>query len=79
MSDQYDAVVIGGGHNGLTAAALLAKRGRKTLLVERRRALGGLAAGEEFYPGYRTAGVLHDTSAVRPWLVGHAIGCGVER
>lgn len=65
----YDAIVIGAGHNGLTAAALLAKGGRSTLLVERRAVLGGLAASEEFHPGYRTNGVLHDTEGVRPWVV----------
>ncbi len=65
----YDAIVIGAGHNGLTAAALLAKGGRSTLLVERRAVLGGLAASEEFHPGYRTGGVLHDTEGVRPWVV----------
>jgi len=65
----YDVIVIGAGHNGLTAAALLARAGRKTLLVERRELLGGLAASEEFHPGYRTNGVLHDTSCVRPWVV----------
>ncbi len=65
----YDAVVIGAGHNGLTAAALLAKGGRSTLLLERRAVIGGLAAGEEFHPGYRTNGVLHDTEGVRPWVV----------
>ncbi len=69
MSERYDVVVIGAGHNGLAAAALLAKGGRKTLVVERREVVGGLAASEEFHPGYRSAGVLHDTSAVRPWVV----------
>ncbi len=65
----YDAIVIGAGHNGLTAAALLAKGGRSTLLVERRAVLGGLAASEEFHPGYSTGGVLHDTEGVRSWVV----------
>ena len=69
MSTEYDVVVIGGGHNGLTAAALLAKSGRKTLLLERRDLLGGLAAGEEFHPEFRTAGVLHDTVSVRRSVV----------
>jgi phytoene dehydrogenase-like protein len=69
MSDRYDVIVIGAGHNGLTAAALLGKRGRRVLVLERRERAGGLAAGEEFHPGYRTAGVLHDTARVRPWVV----------
>ncbi len=69
MKNKYDIIVIGGGHNGLTAANLLAKNGKKVLLVEKRKILGGLAAGEEFYPGYKTNGLLHDTSAVRNNLI----------
>jgi phytoene dehydrogenase-like protein len=69
MSHSYDVIVIGAGHNGLTAAALLAKHGRRVLLLERRDVLGGLAAGEEFHPGYRTAGMLHDGGGVRRWVV----------
>ncbi|UCH83602.1 MAG: NAD(P)/FAD-dependent oxidoreductase [Candidatus Latescibacterota bacterium] len=65
----YDAVVIGGGHNGLTTAALLAKRGRKVVLLEKRDTTGGLAAADEFYPGFHSPGVLHDTSGVRHHLV----------
>ena len=67
MSD-FDVIVIGGGTNGLTAAAYAAKRGRRTLLLERRDVLGGLAAGEEFHPEHRTDGVLHDTAGVRAWV-----------
>ncbi|HEV8336007.1 MAG TPA: NAD(P)/FAD-dependent oxidoreductase [Candidatus Polarisedimenticolia bacterium] len=62
----YDFIVIGGGHNGLVAAALLAKNGRKLLVVERRDVLGGLGALEEFRPGFRTPGLLHDTASFRP-------------
>jgi phytoene dehydrogenase-like protein len=69
MSSRYDIVVIGAGHNGLTAAALLAKRGQKVLVLERRDVVGGLSAGEEFHPGYHTTGVLHDTSGVRRWVL----------
>jgi phytoene dehydrogenase-like protein len=69
MSRSYDVIVIGAGHNGLTTAALLGKRGRKVLVLERREQVGGLATGEEFHPGYRTAGVLHDTNRVRSWVV----------
>ena len=69
MSHRYDIIVIGAGHNGLTTAALLAKAGRTVLALEGRDQVGGLAASEEFHPGYRTPGVLHDTSRVRPWVV----------
>jgi phytoene dehydrogenase-like protein len=64
-SYKYDVIIIGAGHNGLTAAALLAKQGRNVLILERRSIIGGLAAGEEFHPGYHTAGLLHDASQVR--------------
>jgi len=62
---RYDAVVIGAGHNGLTTAALLAKKGRKVLVVERRDTIGGLATPEEFYKGYRSPAILHNTTTVR--------------
>jgi len=62
---KYDVIVIGGGHNGLTTATILAKEGKKVLVVEKRNILGGIAAGEEFHPGYSTTGLLHDTSGVR--------------
>lgn len=52
MSSSYDIIVIGGGHNGLTAAAWLAKAGRKVLLLERRATLGGVAATEELITGF---------------------------
>lgn len=53
MANQYDAIVIGAGHNGLVAAATLAAAGKKVLVVERRETLGGAAATEEVWPGYR--------------------------
>ena len=68
-NNAYDVIVIGAGHNGLTAAAQLAKLGRKVLVLERRRTIGGLAAGEEFHPGYHTAGVLHDSGQVRAQVI----------
>ena len=61
----YDIIIIGGGHNGLTAAAMLGSKGKKVIVLERRSELGGLASGTEFHPGYRTNGLLHDTSTVR--------------
>jgi len=68
-STAYDVIIIGAGHNGLTAAALLAKQGRSVLVLERRKIIGGLAAGEEFHPGYRSSGLLHDTGQLRTRLL----------
>ncbi len=51
--NKYDAIVIGGGHNGLTAAAYLARAGKKVLVLERRYVLGGAAVTEEVFPGFK--------------------------
>ncbi len=64
-----DAVVIGGGVNGLTAAAYLGRAGHKVVVLERAERIGGLAASEEFHPGFRSPGVLFDTTCVRGWVV----------
>lgn len=53
MSKNYDAIIIGGGHNGLVSAATLARRGHSVLLLEQRDVLGGAAATEEPFSGYR--------------------------
>src|SRR5687768_13465635 len=66
---RYDVVIIGAGINSLTCATLLAKKGRKVLVLEKRADLGGLASSEEFHPGFRTAGVFNDTTQLRPWIV----------
>ena len=57
----YDAIVVGGGHNGLVCACYLARAGYRTLVVEARDVLGGAAATEELFPGFRldTASVAH--------------------
>jgi phytoene dehydrogenase-like protein len=65
MVMNHDIIVIGGGHNGLVAAATLQKAGRRVLLLERREKLGGIAAALEIHPGYRLPGLLHETSAFR--------------
>ena len=64
MSTQYDVVIIGGGHNGLTAACLMAMKDKRVLIVEKRDALGGLAESVEFEPGFKSAGVWHGTGNI---------------
>jgi phytoene dehydrogenase-like protein len=64
MSERYDVIVIGGGHNGLTAACLMALKGKNVTLVEMRDALGGLAESVEFEPGFKSAGIWHGTGNV---------------
>lgn len=68
-NSSYDVVVIGAGLNGLTAATILAQSGRKVLVLERRSVVGGLAAGDEFHPGYVSSGMLHDTTGLLPEVV----------
>jgi phytoene dehydrogenase-like protein len=50
--NEYDAIVIGGGHNGLVNGAYLAKAGLRTLILERRHLVGGAAITEELRPGF---------------------------
>jgi phytoene dehydrogenase-like protein len=52
---KYDAVIVGGGHNGLVTAAYLARAGRKALVLERRELVGGCAVTEEIWPGYKVS------------------------
>lgn len=62
MTEQYDAIIIGGGHNGLVAAATLAQAGRRVLVLEQRPVLGGAAATEEVFPGFRMDTGAHDAA-----------------
>ena len=66
---KYDVIVIGGGVNGLTAAAYLARAGRKVVVVERRGATGGLCATEEFHPGFRANSCVDDPGWVPPSMI----------
>jgi len=65
----YDAVIIGGGHNGLTCAAYLARAGLKTAVFERRAILGGAAVTEEFHPGFRNSTASYTVSLLNPKVI----------
>ena len=66
---RYDVIVIGGGHNGLTNAAYLAKSGLKTLVLERRPLVGGAAITEELYPGFSFTTFSYALSLLRPDII----------
>uniref|UniRef100_A0A8D3C4K5 Pyridine nucleotide-disulfide oxidoreductase domain-containing protein 2 n=1 Tax=Scophthalmus maximus TaxID=52904 RepID=A0A8D3C4K5_SCOMX len=68
LQSQYDALVIGGGHNGLVAAAYLQKGGLKTAVLERRHVLGGAAVSEEIVPGFHFSRCSYLLSLLRPHI-----------
>src|SRR5918992_2067548 len=69
MTQKYDVVVIGGGHNGLVNAAYLARSGLKVLVLERRHVLGGAAVTEEVVPGFRFSVASYVVSLLRPEII----------
>jgi phytoene dehydrogenase-like protein len=68
-SNKYDVIVIGGGHNGLTHAAYLARAGKKVLVLERRHVLGGAAVTEEVFPGFKFSVCSYVVSLLRPEII----------
>jgi phytoene dehydrogenase-like protein len=65
----YDAIVVGGGHNGLTAAAYLSRAGLSTLVLERREIVGGCCVTEEIAPGCRVSTTSYIASMLRPEVI----------
>ncbi|XP_034408079.1 pyridine nucleotide-disulfide oxidoreductase domain-containing protein 2 [Cyclopterus lumpus] len=68
LKSQYDALVIGGGHNGMVAATYLQKGGLKTAVLERRHVLGGAAVSEELFPGFHFSRCSYLLSLLRPHI-----------
>jgi phytoene dehydrogenase-like protein len=66
---KYDAIVIGGGHNGLTCAAYLARARKRVLVLERRHVLGGAAVTEEVFPGFKFSVCSYVVSLLRPEII----------
>src|SRR3546814_9003021 len=68
-TSRYDAVVVGAGHNGLTAAAYLGRAGLKVLVLERREIVGGACVTEEVIPGHRVSFTSYFASMLMPTVV----------
>jgi phytoene dehydrogenase-like protein len=69
MTKTYDALIIGGGHNGLVCAFYLARSGLKVRVLERRHVVGGAAVTEEFHPGFRNSTASYTVSLLRPKVI----------
>jgi phytoene dehydrogenase-like protein len=67
--DTYDAILIGGGHNGLVCATYLAKAGNRVCVLERRGVVGGAAVTEEFHPGFRNSVAAYTVSLLQPKVI----------
>ncbi len=68
-SDRYDAIIIGGGHNGLVAAGYLARAGRRVIVLERRHVVGGACVTEEIVPGYKFSTTSYMCTLLRPQII----------
>ncbi|MCU1273607.1 MAG: dependent oxidoreductase [Bryobacterales bacterium] len=68
-ANKFDAIIIGGGHNGLVTAAYLARAGRKVVVLERRELLGGCSVTEEIWPGFRVSTAAYLASLLQERIV----------
>jgi len=69
VGERYDVVIVGAGHNGLTAAAYLARAGVRALVLERRHVVGGAAVTEEVFPGFKFSVASYVVSLLRPEII----------
>src|SRR5438876_4580716 len=69
MDGAWDAVIVGGGHNGLVSAAYLAKAGLRVLVLERRRIVGGACITEEVFPGVKFSRLAYSAGLLRPEII----------
>jgi phytoene dehydrogenase-like protein len=69
MTSRCDAIIIGGGHNGLVAAAYLARAGLSVLVLERRPGIGGACVTEEVWPGYKVSTLAYLCSLLQPKVI----------
>ena len=68
-ASRYDAIIVGGGHNGLVTAAYLARASKKVLVLEKRHVLGGAAVSEELFPGFTYSVYSYVVSLFRPHII----------
>ena len=66
---EYDVIIVGGGHNGLTCGAYLARAGKKVLVLERHHLIGGMVVTEEFTPGFRSSTLSYVMSLLHPKVI----------
>ena len=69
MARRYDALIVGGGHNGLVAGCYLAKAGLSVLVLERREILGGACVTEELFPGFHISAASYTVGLLQPEVI----------